>query len=723
MSILTRKPFQKTVEIKEHSIYEIIECLHKIGIEFNKQIKNEFIGKVLHRNFIQFCLKKDIPDLKFLDYFCYSFEKDIYSKYFPCGYLTHHIHTKTWEQDFLDLVFGILYKNINKVYYDKNLADSISLFIDIFKKLNSELYHYYLPKVKLANKRFKIADKFPALIIQSEIINNSILEDIDTFIAHHPRIKIFIFGNKLKISHQNITYFKNINHILKNIRKMSRLISNVGILTEWELYYKVNIDLNHNGHNLVDFKTMPFETLFINNQLQYRKEKTIFCSNRLDDEFEYLTKKKKEYIILKKIQRIVNISREKSKFYGDSLKDFPNNITKNNFRLLPFLEPEILKNGIFPHDNWLLTNFPNNSVVFNSGGTTGLPKYSYRTFKDQESVGHKIGKGLLLQGFNRDDVVANLFAAGNLWAGFQTAHSSLQHVGCCIIPLGADFHLPEIMTTLINFQVNTIIGPLVSLLAIAKYIQTNPSNLQIKKIFTAGERVSNVVKDYLIKTFQLDIFSTAAYAAIDVGAIGYQCAKCDLDIYHINEDQVYIEVIDPDTRQLKPIGESGELVVTHLERDLMPIIRYRFGDWGHLLPNKCSCGRNTQLLQLMGRADDLLIIGGFKINLELIEEIIQSIHGLSFNFQIILEEIDYLDQFTLIIEAADSKLTQADQLHFITILKEKFIERFPSLQHFYEVNSIKPAKFIITTPNTLKRNPRSGKLPKIVDKRKTAVKK
>lgn len=126
---------------------------------------------------------------------------------------------------------------------------------------------------------------------------------------------------------------------------------------------------------------------------------------------------------------------------------------------------------------------------------------------------------------------------------------------------------------------------------------------------------------------------------------------------HINEDWFIPEIIDPETEEVLPPGEKGELVITCLGKEALPLIRYRTGDLSKLMYEPCKCGRTTVRMEnLSGRADDMLVIRGVNVFPTQIEEVLLKIEEIGPHYEILVERKNRLDVMTITVELIDDRL-------------------------------------------------------------------
>jgi phenylacetate-CoA ligase len=169
-----------------------------------------------------------------------------------------------------------------------------------------------------------------------------------------------------------------------------------------------------------------------------------------------------------------------------------------------------------------------------------------------------------------------------------------------------------------------------------------------------------------------------------------------------------MEIIDPDTLKLLPEGEEGELVITTLTREGMPILRYRTKDLTRVIPGPCPCGRTHRRIErIKGRTDDMLIIKGVNIFPIQVEKKLMEIPGVGRNFQIILERKGFNDDMIVRVEV-EKEYFDGDILH-LERLQRRIVEELKS-------DILITPKVELVEPNTLPKG--EGKAQRVIDNRK-----
>jgi phenylacetate-CoA ligase len=179
------------------------------------------------------------------------------------------------------------------------------------------------------------------------------------------------------------------------------------------------------------------------------------------------------------------------------------------------------------------------------------------------------------------------------------------------------------------------------------------------------------------------------------------------DGLHIFEDHFYPEIIDPDTGTVLPDGEEGELVLTTLSKNAMPMIRYRTRDITSLIPGQCPCGRTLRRMRRIGRrSDDMLIIRGVNVFPSQVEAALLEIEGTLPHYQIILTRQHGLDQMEVQVEVTPQMFS--DKIGALEELNEKLVD---ALDHILGIHAV----VTLVEPNTIQRS--EGKAKRVLDRR------
>lgn len=435
-----------------------------------------------------------------------------------------------------------------------------------------------------------------------------------------------------------------------------------------------------------------------------------------ENPFDYKSDAERDQNVLAHLNAFLSYVRQNSQFYSNRI---PKDDLKSIKELgkLPVLSPDALKGNLPPRGVGILTETLGNSISFGSGGTTGDPKFIHRTNQENHINARLIGKGYDLSIFDKTDTVANLLFAGNMWASFLSHNEAVEATGAHILPIAGNIALPDIISVIRAFKPTGAISIPSVILSIAEYVdKNNIDDIKIDKIVTGGEHLFPNAKAYIAKHLGTKKFASTGYLSNDTGCIGFQCEACSGAVHHIHEDYCVMEVVDPQTNFPLPDGQAGKILVTNFRRTLMPLIRYDIGDMGRILTHKCSCGRGVRLMELLGRSDDTLIIGGGNIGLDAVAEVVGRFAELSCHFRIVADIEGIKDLFTLEVETI-RELTEPECEELAKKVYEQLLFQKHEFNAFMKTGSIMPPVVKILAPNTLPRNPRTGKIKQTIDNR------
>ncbi len=422
------------------------------------------------------------------------------------------------------------------------------------------------------------------------------------------------------------------------------------------------------------------------------------------------------------MSELVKFAIRRSEFYRNfysTLKLEDIELREFSWESLPTLESEHIRLHGPAGDSSMLTRELKGAYVFSTGGTTGKPKYCAYSHQEFEEVAEILANVYSLAGIDEGDTVANVFFAGNMWTSFIAVNKALEALGCNVLPISGNTPVERIVEILLSQQVHVLMGIPTVLLDIASYIDRNAIDIEIPKILYAGEFLTSSSIELLRDVFGTRIIRSAGYASVDAGPIGFQCPNCPDRVHHVIPYIVHVEILSPETSE--PVSE-GELVVTSLLRNLMPIIRYRTGDLARWVePGSCGCGRNLPTFELLGRVGERFRIASADLSLQDIESAISKVNqifdtrllnniyqiqlyeperGKGYRGMRIILECNTMLQRELELDIAQRFLQELAELNW------QFREVLESSQLELEVKLV-PA-------GSLPRNPRTGKLKRVI---------
>jgi phenylacetate-CoA ligase len=405
--------------------------------------------------------------------------------------------------------------------------------------------------------------------------------------------------------------------------------------------------------------------------------------------------------ILKRTYR--NVPYYKKRF--DEMKVKPGDIKRlNDIQNFPFTTKTDLREG-YPFG---LFAVPRREIVevHTSSGTTGKPTVSGYTKKDIEIWGEVVARALTMCGATKDDIIQNGYGYG-LFTGGLGVHYGAQRIGATVIPISAGQtkrHL-EIMYDFGSTILTCTPSYALYLTEAAEEAGLNVKKLKLKAGCFGAEMWTDRMRDEIEKRFHLIALNIYGLTEIIGPGVAQECDQ--KNGLHIFEDHFYPEVVSPETLEPLPEGEKGELVLTTLTREGMPMIRFRTRDITTLRREICKCGRTlVRMDRITGRTDDMLKIRGVLVFPYQIEKALLEIKGVEPHYQIIVTRPHHLDEIEVQVET--SKKLFSDEVRHLEEVRKKIENRIE--------NSIGlRVKVTLVEPKTLPRS--EGKAKRVIDKR------
>lgn len=292
-----------------------------------------------------------------------------------------------------------------------------------------------------------------------------------------------------------------------------------------------------------------------------------------------------------------------------------------------------------------------------SSGTTGKPTVVGYTKKDIETWSEVVARFVTMAGVTDDDAAQICFGYG-LFTGALGLHYGLERVGATVIPASTGNTERQLML-MKDFGVTTLISTptyAMHIAEVAKKIGIDPREVGLKIGLFGSEVWSESMRTELEETWKLKATDNYGLSEIIGPGVAGECLyTCGM---HIAEDHFLVELIDPESGQPVAEGQPGELVITSLTKEALPIIRYRTRDISTLNTQRCQCGRTTmRMTKISGRNDDMLIISGVNVFPSQIESVLLNITGVSPHYQIIVNKRGYLDTIEVQVEPIPETFT------------------------------------------------------------------
>lgn len=294
-----------------------------------------------------------------------------------------------------------------------------------------------------------------------------------------------------------------------------------------------------------------------------------------------------------------------------------------------------------------------------SSGTTGKPTVVGYTKKDIETWTNNVTRIACMGGAMPDDIAQICFGYG-MFTGALGLHYGLENLGASVCPTSSGNTKKQIMF-MQDFGTTLLVATPSYALHIAEVALSmgiDPKkDLKVKIGLFGGEGMTEPMRDEMHRLWGDDFLCTQNYGMSELCGPGV-AGECEqLNGMHINEDYFIPEIINPETGEVLPAGEKGELVVTCLCKDVIPLIRYRTRDISMLMYEKCKCGRTTvRMHNLFGRTDDMLVIRGVNVFPSQIEEVLLKISEIGPHYEITVDRVNHLDTIEIKVELADESL-------------------------------------------------------------------
>lgn len=255
---------------------------------------------------------------------------------------------------------------------------------------------------------------------------------------------------------------------------------------------------------------------------------------------------------------------------------------------------------------------PGGGLTLTSGGSTGNRKHITHSWTFNASI-VPLGARMFGVADERPGVVINCLTAGEMQGAFQYAAAIVQHVGARLLPAGSLMGVQRIAGLIQSQAADALICTPSFAAALFNHDEIDAQQLvSLRWLYYIGEPCAPQLREQLVRDWPAIRLRSLGYSSTETGPIGYQCAHLGHGFYHLHADAMFIEVVDSLTLQAVAVGESGEFLLTSLLPDHVPLLRYRIGDRGRVLRNgaNCACGSALPVLQLEGRVETSIKLGG-----------------------------------------------------------------------------------------------------------------
>ncbi len=424
---------------------------------------------------------------------------------------------------------------------------------------------------------------------------------------------------------------------------------------------------------------------------------------------EQLSREEMQELQLERLQETVKRVYEKVPYYRQKMQE--QGVTPQDIRTLADLQklPFTTKQDMRDTYPFGLFAVPQEDLVriHASSGTTGKPTVVGYTRGDLDTWTDCVSRIACMGGASKTDIAQICFGYG-MFTGALGLHYGLENIGAAIVPSSTGNSEKQIMY-MQDFKSSLLVATpsyALRLAEVAREMGLDPkTDLHIKTALVGSELLTDAMRAEMHAAWGEHVNVTSNYGMSELmgpGVSGECLEHCGM---HVNEDYFIPEIIDSVMGEVLPAGEKGELVITCIKKEGLPLIRYRTKDVTRLFYEPCKCGRTTcRMENLSGRSDDMLKIRGVNVFPGQIEEVVLSIPELGPHYEIIVEREGYSDKLTVRVEL------------------NKETDSFAELQRIEKATRSKlkiilglDAKIQLESPNTLQRF--EGKAKRIKDLR------
>ena len=319
--------------------------------------------------------------------------------------------------------------------------------------------------------------------------------------------------------------------------------------------------------------------------------------------------------------------------------------TLDDIQKLPFTKKQDLRDG-YPFGFFAV---PMREIVriHTTSGTTGKPTVVGYTHRDLDTWANLIARNMTMIGLGENDVFQNMVNYG-MFTGGLGFHYGAEKIGMTVIP-SATGNTRRQIEMIRDFGVTTIHCTPSYAMHLSEVAEEMGESLESLKTGIFGaEPWSDTMRGTLEKRLGLTAYDSYGLSELFGPGVAFECPERDgLHIWH---DSYLVEIINPETGERLSDGERGELVVTPLVKEAMPLIRYRTGDVTSLMEDGCLCGRYKKISRITGRSDDMLIIRGINVFPSQIEHVLLRIPEVGNQFMVYIDRINHLDEMTVEVE-------------------------------------------------------------------------
>lgn len=429
-----------------------------------------------------------------------------------------------------------------------------------------------------------------------------------------------------------------------------------------------------------------------------------------DEEFETLPKEDLEALqfkrLLSTLERVyATVPFYKKKFDECGIR--PSGVKSlKDLRRLPFTSKFDLRDN-YPYGMFTV---PLEQVVriHASSGTTGKPTVVGYTRRDINTWAELMARSLAAGGVTQNDIIHNSYGYG-LFTGGLGVHYGAEKLGASVIPMSGGNSKRQVM--IMQDFGSTVLTCTPSyalyLAEVAEEMGVDFKKLKLRVGIFGAEPWSERMRDEIERQLCIQAIDIYGLSEVIGPGVSIECIEAKRGL-HVFEDHFIPEIINPETGEVLPYGEKGELVFTTITKEALPLVRFRTRDISALYPEPCRCGRtHMRMERVSGRSDDMIIIRGVNVFPSQIESVLMNIEGVEPQYVLIVDRKGNMD--TLDVQVEVNERVFSDEVKTLQALGWR-IEK--EIKDLLGVNvGVK-----LVEPKTLQRS--EGKAQRVVDKRK-----
>ncbi len=429
-----------------------------------------------------------------------------------------------------------------------------------------------------------------------------------------------------------------------------------------------------------------------------------------NDEFETLPREALASLQLKRLQNTLERVYSTVPFYRQAFDRAgvkPEQVQSlSDLQRLPFTLKQDMRDN-YPYG---LFAVPMEEIVrlHASSGTTGKPTVVGYTRHDIDMWSGLMARSFAAAGVGRGDIIHNAYGYG-LFTGGLGAHYGAEKLGAAVIPMSGGNTKKQIMIMQDFGSTVLTCTPSYSLYLAETAAEGgfDIRNFDLKVGILGAEPWSESIREEIEQKLNIKAIDIYGLSEILGPGVAIECIEAQNGL-HLWEDHFIAEIIDPQTGENLPDGDEGELVITTITKQGIPMIRYRTRDITRLISEPCICGRSHRRLQRMsGRSDDMLIIRGVNVFPSQIESVLMQVEGVEPHYQLIVDREENLDSLEVQVEVTEDIFS--DEVRIMQGLSDRIRSQIKDMLNI-------SCKVRLVEPKTITRS--EGKAQRVIDRRR-----